>query len=240
MGRGNKWTSDEDELLCRAWIAVSEDPLSGTGQKAGKFWRRIHDFYISEVADGDNERNEAALTSRWNSIRASVSKFCGYFDKVKTTEHSGWSPEMYVDEARRLWKLQSVKGSEFGFQTCWEYLKTQRKWMVDIGAVSAAQEVSVEVESKSTVETPTRPIGQRSAKRMTRTPTGESDLQKKQHDEFIEVSKRKVKASEDRNAFNLFSMDPDSADSRRYFALKKRAYLKMLEEELGDDSEGEA
>lgn len=226
MGRGKQWAPSEDELLCRAWIAVSEDPLNGTGQKAGKFWKRIWEYFTAERAEGDPERNAAALSSRWITIRSDVSKFCGMFGKVAADEHSGWSPEMYIEEAMRLWKLKDSKGSDFAFKSCWLYLKDKRKWMIETGTVEKRQEIGCEVKTDPLPGTPARPIGQRAS----RTPVPKRDLQNAQHEEFMRIAKRKAKAMEERNEFNLFALHPDSEESKEYFAMKRRAVLQALKD----------
>lgn len=82
MGRGKAWTSSEDEQLCQSWLVTSEDPLTGTGQKAGWFWERVHECFV---------------------------KFCGRFSKVKSLERLGWSSDMYVDECMKVWKQKEKK-----------------------------------------------------------------------------------------------------------------------------------
>ena len=179
------------------------------------------------------ERNAAALTSRWNTIRADVSKFCGLFSKVEAEERSGWSPDMYIEETLRLWKLKDPKITDFAFKKCWVYLKGKRKWLVEIGAVSKNQSIDPVQTIEPKTETPTRPKGQKAAKRRARAP--EHDLKSLQHAEFMAIAKRKAQALEDRNAFNLFAMDPNSTESQQYFTLKRRALLKALVCQLNEN-----
>lgn len=147
---------------------MSEDPLAGTGQKAQRFWMRIFEQFKEQQPS--TERNAAALISRWNTIRADVSKFCGLVSKVEAEERSGWSPDMYIEETLRLWKLKDAKNNDFAYKHCWVYLKDKRKWLVEIGAVSKNQTIDQFQKTEPKTETPTRPPGQKTAKRRARTP----------------------------------------------------------------------
>jgi hypothetical protein len=228
MGRGKQWQSVEDELLCRSWIVVSEDPITGAGQKAQQFWQKILQYFKQESAPDLPDRNVTALISRWAAIRLDVSKFCGLYGKISAEEHSGWSPDMYIEEAMRLWSLRDPKNGEFNFKSCWLYLKDKRKWLVDIGEVPKNQSVEPAQQNEAAVVTPARPIGQKAAKRKAMTP--ENTIQHLQHEEFIAVAKRKAQAMEDRLAFTLFAMDPTSAESQQFFAMKRRAILNSIAE----------
>ncbi len=39
--RSKKFSEKEDEMLVSAWLNISMDPVSGTNQKGGTFWKRI-------------------------------------------------------------------------------------------------------------------------------------------------------------------------------------------------------
>jgi hypothetical protein len=41
MGRGPSFTDEEYQILCRAWVNVSEDPIHGTDQTGATFWEKI-------------------------------------------------------------------------------------------------------------------------------------------------------------------------------------------------------
>ena len=62
MGSGVTWEKEEDEALSRAWVAASEDAITGTGQKASKLWRRVFEIYVELIPDG-KDRTSTACTA---------------------------------------------------------------------------------------------------------------------------------------------------------------------------------
>ena len=59
---GVMWEKEEDEALSRAWVAASEDAITGTGQKASKFWSRVFEIYVELIPDG-KDRTSTACTA---------------------------------------------------------------------------------------------------------------------------------------------------------------------------------
>ena len=78
MGSSVMWEKEEDEALARSWVAASEDSITGTGQKASKFWGRVFEIYVGLIPDG-KERTSTACTARWGTINQDVTKFCSLF-----------------------------------------------------------------------------------------------------------------------------------------------------------------
>ena len=56
--RGFGYTSDELLILARSYMSVSEDPATGTNQKASAFWTRVHIQYNKNVAKA-NKNHES-------------------------------------------------------------------------------------------------------------------------------------------------------------------------------------
>ena len=71
MGKGKAYLAEEDVALCRAWMRVSEDPITGSEQKADCFWQAVHKLFRG-YGPGDDEgafgtwdkRNPNALRHR--------------------------------------------------------------------------------------------------------------------------------------------------------------------------------
>jgi hypothetical protein len=92
--RGLRWRSLEDECLIEAWKQVSFCPITGANQTGGKYYKRILDCFNEKKNYGDYatiemNRNEGALSHRWNLIKAACSKFHGYYEKIKARKESG-------------------------------------------------------------------------------------------------------------------------------------------------------
>ncbi len=52
MGKGKAYTAAEDQHLCTAWVATSEDPITGTGQKKDAFWKSIMAAFSAYLDQG--------------------------------------------------------------------------------------------------------------------------------------------------------------------------------------------
>ena len=137
VGSGVTWEKEEDEALARSWVAASEDSITGTGQKASKFWGRVFEIYVGLIPDG-KERTSTACTARWGTMNQEVAKFCGLFAQVTSVPKSGWTEDKYIEEAMELFKLEGKGkrlGKEFIFEGCWHILKEAPKWKGGCGYV---------------------------------------------------------------------------------------------------------
>jgi hypothetical protein len=68
-GRGAKWHPLEDVELCKSWVEISEDPVTGKEQKNTKFWERITENYHKKLDKNFPPRTSISLTSRWSNVR---------------------------------------------------------------------------------------------------------------------------------------------------------------------------
>jgi hypothetical protein len=89
ISRGPAWTVEEDKQLCRSWLVISQDARIGTNQRWSDLWTNIHDHFYTALGDSVQERTWNSLSSRWSTIQAKVSKFCGAMAKVERTNQSG-------------------------------------------------------------------------------------------------------------------------------------------------------
>ena len=51
--RGKGWDLSEDEQLCKSWLAVSQDPVTGSDQKNQTFWKRIHEDFVANNSSSE-------------------------------------------------------------------------------------------------------------------------------------------------------------------------------------------
>jgi hypothetical protein len=82
------FTAVEDLLLCTTWLQITSDPIVNTGQRKEGLWARIEKRY-NEQRDEYPCRMNRALSSRWDKIRADVSKFSGCYARVLREKQSG-------------------------------------------------------------------------------------------------------------------------------------------------------
>ncbi len=107
-------------------MAVSEDPSTGTNQKASAFWTRVHIQYNKNIAKANklreddptwrvlpSDRPKGSLKSQWYTrLQPSVQKFAGIVDtNPPASGHVRDEPEMdlYWKSIRLLYKGQALK-----------------------------------------------------------------------------------------------------------------------------------
>lgn len=244
MGKGTCWDKEEDVALARAWVAASEDPLIGVNQKAKSFWQRVFDIWITFVPREVLEKSERTTTSlppRWKTINADVASFCGRYDAVRSVEKSGWTEDMYFQEALTLFKDEGKgrkQGREFLFEGCWRILKDSPKWRGGCGYIRKANLNDVKsANSEEEVDLTERPTGVKKAKKEAK----KVDSIEKRHLQIDEMQanamQRKARAQElaaitdrDKFFFSLFSLQPDSQEAKEWFSLKASEALAEMKE----------
>jgi hypothetical protein len=68
MGRGPAFTEEEYEILCKAWVNVSEDPINGADQTNATFWGKISAKYDALRGPKLLERSEKSLKKQWATV----------------------------------------------------------------------------------------------------------------------------------------------------------------------------
>jgi hypothetical protein len=69
--RSRNYTMLEDQILIKAWSAVSLDACTGTSQTAKRYWQRIEDQYFRVMGKHPNKtpRTFRPLQGRWDVIK---------------------------------------------------------------------------------------------------------------------------------------------------------------------------
>jgi hypothetical protein len=87
--RGPNWSTTEHKLLCRAFIATSEDPIVGTDQKGADFQLQLHENYKKIVGDYNRDYatryHERKCNSNFNQFKKlskAVLKYIGVEDNA--------------------------------------------------------------------------------------------------------------------------------------------------------------
>ncbi|KAF7132264.1 hypothetical protein RHSIM_Rhsim09G0056800 [Rhododendron simsii] len=124
--RGKGFTMVEDEALCRAYLAISKEPIIGTNQIMVNLWERIR-LCFSSQADVDCNRTTVSLMKRWWKIQKAVSKFCGFLAQVERRQRSRTREKDKMAEAKRMFSIDE-RNKSFMFESCWEILRHSCKW----------------------------------------------------------------------------------------------------------------
>ncbi|TVU42397.1 hypothetical protein EJB05_08799, partial [Eragrostis curvula] len=117
----------EDNVLCKAWLAVSCDPAVNTGQRKEAFWTRVCERYNTKRGSNYPERTQKSITSRWDRIKAEISKFSGYMTDMVRTNPSGMTDADYSVAAGA--NFAAIEKHNFSLLHCWQILKDEPKWI---------------------------------------------------------------------------------------------------------------
>ena len=115
---------DEDELIAKAWVSASENPIVGNGQKAATFWADVHSRYCLLQQKSSSE--EVSFPRSWNQIKGrflrhiqlNVQVFNRYYKRAKDTLPSG-TPEI-EEEIMKLARAEyeEMEKKPFRFSVC--------------------------------------------------------------------------------------------------------------------------
>ncbi|KAI2501172.1 hypothetical protein MHU86_13318 [Fragilaria crotonensis] len=150
--RGPGHTNVEDVIVARAFIAASENAISGNHQKGRVFKDHMHDIYVDFIKEhvaADKKllmqsshatreeyvrkgvgrlfpkRSADSIYTRFKSqIAAEVMKFMGIVETTKMC--SGWNADDHKAACLELYKQRY--GHPFDFYTSYEYLKDMNKF----------------------------------------------------------------------------------------------------------------
>ena len=82
MPKGKLWNAIELQLLARAWVLTTCDPVVGKSQKASTFWNKVKHNFDLLCPDGDQEpgrfkeREVNTLKHCWSDkLQPEVNKF---------------------------------------------------------------------------------------------------------------------------------------------------------------------
>jgi hypothetical protein len=144
--RGPNFSAIEDILICKAYIASSEDPIVGNKSGLAEFGVKFAENYrVLLLAHIDRER----LLSKNKGEAPDETKFCfakrngpGLWRRYKLISHdclkfygiekmneakSGENLEMVHERHMEIWKMRN-NGKSFRYWPCAEYLREKQKW----------------------------------------------------------------------------------------------------------------
>ena len=179
--RGPGFTSLEDLMVCKAFIAASEDPIIGASQKGKAFKMKMHAMYMA-IAEKQAAYDRMMMAQLSAGTRANVSAsgvgpgvyhprthdsvYARFKDKISpdtskflgvvetTPKASGTTDQDFFAECIEIFKERY--GRAFDFVSCYEYLLDKAKY------TSFVQKSEAEEDEKKTTA---RPKGTKAAKK---------------------------------------------------------------------------
>jgi hypothetical protein len=157
--KGRNFSPDEERQLCRSCLHISQDPISGNGQRSTAFWERILNHYNNHLPIGCGPRPSRSLETKWGVIKHDVAKFCGVYKSVVALNESSTSAQDVLERSLELYKVKYPKQLSFTFLHCWLLLKDVPRWWdspTDVQQRNSRKEtVPAPMTKRKTVEVPT-------------------------------------------------------------------------------------
>ncbi|KAL5731418.1 hypothetical protein ACHQM5_004147 [Ranunculus cassubicifolius] len=114
----------EDETLCKAWLAVKENPNIGLSQGKSRFWDRVLVVY-NDLMGGPTGRTPKAMSNKWCTLQQHLEIFCDYLSQLERAKNC-ITLEGRISKAKHYF-FGSQKCA-FKWDSCWEILKDNPKW----------------------------------------------------------------------------------------------------------------
>ena len=107
--KGKNFNSEKERILCRSFLHMSQDPISGNGHRNTAFWERITQHYNDTKPRSSPLRPARSLETKWGHIKHDVSKFCGSYKSVLDCWESGTSLDDVLERALEYYKDRHPK-----------------------------------------------------------------------------------------------------------------------------------
>jgi No apical meristem-associated C-terminal domain len=133
--RPPNFTSEEDVLISRAFVHVSENPTVGVDQKAADFWRHVQNVFQALYKDADVQvedegrfgRDSQAIRNRFQRhIQREVQRWNSFYKNIKQKKRSGAREEDIIKAATE--EFLDIEGKPFWFENCVPILQEMPKF----------------------------------------------------------------------------------------------------------------
>uniref|UniRef100_A0A5B7BS19 No apical meristem-associated C-terminal domain-containing protein n=1 Tax=Davidia involucrata TaxID=16924 RepID=A0A5B7BS19_DAVIN len=215
--RTKNFSPQEDVIIVSVWLNTSKDPITGSEQSSGTFWKRIFEYFV-ENGNFGVERSLSSVKSRWTDINAKCAKFVGFHTQIELSRPSGHTDHDKIEAAKKMYSTITKK--QFMFEHCWNILKHERKWTDTLSnkrvkhfefsspgeSSPATPNLGDDSEEPSSNPSPNlnRPLGRKAAKKQAKDKKKQYDAEDAinlQHwEEKIELDKQKAARYERRLA----------------------------------------
>ncbi|GJQ98549.1 hypothetical protein Tco_0009688 [Tanacetum coccineum] len=75
------WTTEEEIVLYKGWLVISENSKHGNSRKQGGFWCEVL-LYMESKTQQYGHRTYDMVLGKWKTIRPSVVRFCGIYNNI--------------------------------------------------------------------------------------------------------------------------------------------------------------
>jgi len=92
MGSSLGWTDEDRVPLSRAYLEVSEDPVTATSRSKDQLWAAVHEKWTDLMTKKGIplfNRNLSVLEEQFKKIRKGVSTFTSHYSVVKNMQNTG-------------------------------------------------------------------------------------------------------------------------------------------------------
>ncbi|CAI9102939.1 OLC1v1001335C1 [Oldenlandia corymbosa var. corymbosa] len=144
------WRKEEDVLLARAWLTVSNCSITGNYQDMKEFWKKITTYYNANRGSLP-EREQGKLKSHWFWFSKYVNEFNQHYNRLWNEHRSGWSDD-YVRDAAHEAVVSTIEES------------SKRSRINESGSYTSSSNADRNVEINE-IKEEVRPIGQKAAKK---------------------------------------------------------------------------
>ncbi|PXF39923.1 hypothetical protein BWQ96_10367 [Gracilariopsis chorda] len=122
MGRWKNWDAEENDVLARAWIAASEDPITGTDQTCKVFQDTIRCHFIEKgpkrqlgLENKYEYQGAASIKKNFSDMPSDVQKFLVSLGKVRACNPTGVDDDVLVSMAVAI-HLEHTKRMEYDYK----------------------------------------------------------------------------------------------------------------------------
>ncbi|XP_019184996.1 PREDICTED: uncharacterized protein LOC109179976 [Ipomoea nil] len=127
--RTASYSIEEDQLLCRVYCDITQDPEVGKNQAQQAFWTRIEiEYHQMLPANNGNIRSWRSIQTRMQNILTVVSKLRGCVRQIENMNPSGASEKDILDRAKDLMSQDAKYPKGFRFDHVWPILKDLEKF----------------------------------------------------------------------------------------------------------------
>ncbi|XP_047313728.1 uncharacterized protein LOC124917316 [Impatiens glandulifera] len=151
--RSAAYNMDEDILLCRVYIEISEDPVVGINQTSDRLWSRIEEAFNGERLEHWEIRTKRSMQARLDTIQKAARRLNACIKQIENMHQSGASNEDIMFKAKVLFTKDSKFKAGWKFDHVWNIVKNFQKFK-DCSTSSRRNQFVNYVSSESENPTP--------------------------------------------------------------------------------------